>query len=531
MLRIRNLILSPDEDRPEKLRKLAAAALGISPSELTAFQIVRRSIDARKRERVRLEYTVDVAAENEEALLAACVRGVSEAPESSFELPEPARTPEHRPVVAGFGPSGMFIALALAEAGLRPLILERGQPVAQRLKKVQLFREKGILDPECNVQFGEGGAGTFSDGKLNTGIGGKEPAYVLRRLIEFGAQPRIAWDAAPHVGTDVLTTVVENLRKHIEELGGEVRFGCRLTDLNIQNDHLRGITAETSAGTEQIACDVLFLAIGHSARDTFELLLRRGAAMEAKPFAMGVRIEHRQREIDLAQYGRYAGHPALGAAPYKLAVHLPDGTGVYTFCMCPGGYVTAAASEDCGVVTNGMSYSGRAGENANSALLVSLNPSQFPEKHPLGGIRWQRSIEQRAYRYGGGNFAAPVQTVRDFLDRHGSKGGLDVLPTYLPGVRFGDLDEVLPSVITSALRAGLPLLDRRLHGFSAPQAILTAPETRSSSPVRLMRDDRRQALGIGGLYPCGEGAGWAGGIVSAAVDGLRSASAYLQTLD
>ncbi len=531
MLRIRNLILAPEEDGPDKLRRRAAAALGLPAAELLQMRIVRRSIDARKRDRVRLLYTVDVSIDHEEAWLNSTGSGISAAPEELFSMPKPGRMPKIRPVIAGFGPAGMFIGLTLAEAGLHPLILERGGPVEERREKVRIFRERGILDPECNVQFGEGGAGTFSDGKLNTGIGGPEASYVLQRLVEFGAQQRILWDAAPHVGTDVLTNVVSRLRQHILSLGGEIRFCCRVADLNVRNGRLLGVRAESDAGLEEIDCSELFLAVGHSARDTFEMLLSRGAAMEPKPFAMGVRIEHLQCRIDKAQYGSYAGHAALGAAPYKLAVHLPDGTGVYTFCMCPGGYVTAAASENGGVVTNGMSYSGRAGKNANSALLVSLKPEQFPYRDTLGGIRWQRDLEQRAFQYAGGGYAAPIQTVGDFLDRRATRGLGQVQPTYLPGSRSGDLENVLPSVITDSLRAGLPLLERKLRGFSDHQAILTAPETRSSSPVRLLRGENRQSVGISGLYPCGEGAGWAGGIVSAAVDGLRSSAVYLSELN
>jgi uncharacterized FAD-dependent dehydrogenase len=530
MLRIRNIILSPEEDKPNRLKKRVAVMLGLHSSEIRELRIVRRSIDARKRDKIRLQYTVDVSVEDESAALKILPLAAAVPPEEAYTLPKPDREPCGRPIVAGFGPAGMFIALALAEAGLRPLVLERGLRVEDRREKVQLFREKGILDTECNVQFGEGGAGTFSDGKLNTGISGPEVSYVLRRLAEFGAQQRILWDAAPHVGTDVLGEVVANLRNHILSLGGEIRFGCRMEDILLVNGIVRGITAVSSSGVENIACGALFLAVGHSARDTFEMLLKRGAAMEPKPFAMGVRIEHLQKSIDQAQYGAYAGHEALGPAPYKMAVHLPDGIGVYTFCMCPGGYVMAAASEACGVVTNGMSYSGRAGENANSALLVSLKPEQFPEKDPLGGMRWQRLLEQRAYRYGGSDYAAPAQTLGDFLERHETGRGGRINPSYAPGVRFGDLDQVLPEVITAPLRSAVPLLERKLRGFADPQAVLTAPETRSSSPVRILRGDDRQAFGMGGIYPCGEGAGWAGGIVSAAVDGLRSAQAYLLTL-
>ena len=530
MLRIRELSLSPEQDRPEKLRKLAAEALGVSVREIQGLSVVRRSIDARRQNRVRLLYTVDVRIPEEEAVLANAGKTVSALPEESYALPKPRRAPDCRPVVAGFGPAGMFIALALAEAGLRPLVLERGSSVEERSETVRRFREQGILDPDCNVQFGEGGAGTFSDGKLNSGIGGRETGYLLRRFVEFGAKERILWDAAPHVGTDVLQTVVRNLRERILSLGGEVRFNTSLTDLKIDRGFLRGIVAGSGPRREELPCTELFLAVGHSARDTLEMLLARGAALEPKPFAMGVRIEHLQREIDRSRYGPWAGHPALGPAPYKLAVHLPEGTGVYTFCMCPGGYVMAAASEEETVVTNGMSYSGRAGENANSAVLVSLRPEQFPEKDPLGGMRWQRALEQVAFRCGGGTYAAPVQRLGDFLDRRASSGAGSIRPSYLPGVRWGDLDRVLPGLIAAPLRQAFPLLDKRLQGFAVRDAVLTGPETRSSSPVRILRGKDFQAVGIAGLYPCGEGAGWAGGIVSAAADGLRCASAYLEHL-
>ena len=530
MLRIRGLGLRPGEDKPQKLKKAAADKLGIPASEITALIPVRRSIDARNRDRLRILYTVDVSVPMEESLLSSSEDRVVPAPQLAYTLPVPDNAPEHRPIVVGFGPSGMFTALVLAEAGLRPLVLERGLPVDERTEKVRLFRTGGILDPACNVQFGEGGAGTFSDGKLNTGIGGSEAEWVLQRLAEFGAQKRILWDAAPHVGTDVLTGVVKNIREHVLSLGGEIRFSARLTDLEIADNVLRSITVDSFGSTEQIPCGAVFLATGHSARDTVEMLHTRGVPIEPKPFAMGVRIEHLQRELDRSQYGRWAGHQDLGAAPYKLSVHLPDGTGVYTFCMCPGGYVIAAASEAGGVVTNGMSYSGRAGENGNSALLVSLTPRQFPESDALSGMRWQRSLEQSAFHLGGGDYSAPVQRLGDFLDRHTTGGFGKVRPSYTPGVRSVDLDRLLPGVITDALRAAVPMLGRKLRGFDDPNAVLTAPETRSSSPVRILRDEERQAAGIHGLYPCGEGAGWSGGIVSSAVDGIRSASAYLSSL-
>ena len=529
MLRIRNIGLSPDGDGLKSLKKAAASKLGVAAGEIAEVHIVRRSIDARKKDRVQLLYTVDVSVPGEEELLRQGIRDVDEAKTGVYILPKPGKLPDMRPVIAGFGPAGMFLALSLAEAGLRPLVLERGEAVEARTEKVRRFRETGVLDPESNVQFGEGGAGTFSDGKLNTGISGSEVDYILRRFAELGAPERICYDAAPHVGTDILKNVVRNLRERVLSLGGEVRFGTKLADLEIRDGVLKSVTAESTSGREEIPCSALFLAIGHSARDTFRMLLSRGAAMEPKPFSMGVRIEHLQREIDRTQYGRFGGHPALGAAPYKLAVHLPDGTGVYTFCMCPGGYVMAAASEEGGVVTNGMSYSGRAGENANSALLVTVKPEQFPVSGPLGGIEWQWELEQAAFRYGGG-YHAPAQRVGDFLDGHPSAGAGRVKPSYLPGVSFGDLREVLPPAITKPMAEALPLLGKRLRGFDEQDSMLTGPETRSSSPVRFLRGEDGQAFGIRGLYPCGEGAGWAGGIVSAAADGLKCAAGYLWTL-
>ena len=531
MLRVRNLCLPPEQDSLKNLKKAAAAKLRIPAGEISELRIVRRSIDARKKEKIQLLYTVDVCVPGEEALLTTNLRDVGAASEPEYTLPKPGRLPAQRPVIAGFGPAGMFLALALAEAGLRPIVLERGEKVETRTEKVRRFRETGQLDPECNVQFGEGGAGTFSDGKLNTGISGSEVDYILRRFVEFGAQARIQYDAAPHVGTDVLKTVVKNLRERVLSLGGEIRFGTKLTELELHDGRICGVVTESAAGREELSCEALFLAVGHSARDTMEMLLRSGAALEPKPFSMGVRIEHLQKEVDRAQYGRYAGHPALGAAPYKLAVHLPDGTGVYTFCMCPGGYVMAAASETGGVVTNGMSYSGRAGENANSALLVTVKPEQFPLPGPLGGVAWQRELERAAFRYGGEGYHAPAQRVGDFLDGIASARAGKVKPSYLPGVRFGDLHEVLPTALTGPMAAALPLLEKRLRGFSDREAMLTGPETRSSSPVRILRDEELQALGVRGLYPCGEGAGWAGGIVSAAADGLKCAAAYLRTLE
>ena len=422
-------------------------------------------------------------------------------------------------MVVGFGPAGMFAALVLAMAGWKPLVLERGEDALSRQKKVEKFFAEGLLDPKSNVQFGEGGAGTFSDGKLNTGVNNPRIGWILEQFVAAGAAEEILYDAKPHVGTDVLLTVVQNIRRRIVELGGEVRFCTQMTGIQVKEGRICAV--ETDDG-QSIACDQLLLAIGHSARDTFQMLLDAGIPMEAKPFAMGVRIEQKQAVIDQAQYGRE--NPALPPADYKLVQHLPDAT-VYTFCMCPGGQVVAAASEEGRVVTNGMSNWARDGENANAALLVTVNPEHFPQSGPLAGMHWQREVEEKAYQLSG-SYRAPAQRVEDFLAHRPSTGAGSVKPTYQPGVCWCDLHQMLPQRICGALEEALPQLERKLNGFAGPDAVLTAPETRSSSPVRILRDESRQSQ-LRGLYPMGEGAGYAGGIMSAAIDGMMSAEAVL----
>ena len=402
------------------------------------------------------------------------------------------------------------------------MVLERGEDAESRQKKVSQFFLTGQLDEKSNVQFGEGGAGTFSDGKLNTGVNNPRIGWILERFVEFGAREEILYDAKPHVGTDVLLTVVQNLRKRIIELGGEVRFHAQVTGLQVEENQITGV----KLGEELIPCDRVIFAVGHSARDTFEMLLESGIPMEAKPFAMGVRIEHLQRDIDKAQFG--SDSLPLPPADYKLVRHLEDAT-VYTFCMCPGGYVVAAASEEGRVVTNGMSYADRGGENANAALLVTVNPKDLPGDGPLAGMYWQQEIEETAYRVAGGGYKAPAQKVGDFLAGVPSTGPGAVQPTYRPGVTWCDLHRVLPERITKALKEALPQLDGNLAGFAAYDSVLTAPETRSSSPVKILRDESRQCS-IRGLYPTGEGAGYAGGIMSAAIDGIMSAEALMETL-
>ena len=525
MIRIREISMHP-EHNVAQLSFEAAQLLKISASKVRKLKIVRRSVDARKKPDIRIVYTVDVTVEgNEKKILhnARCKRA-SIAPVSYYKVPKPSGLPKHRPVVVGFGPAGMFAALILAINGLCPIVLERGEDAATRHEKVERFFQTGELDTKSNIQFGEGGAGTFSDGKLNTGVNNPRIGWILEQFVKAGAREDILFDTKPHVGTDVLLTVVQNIRQRIISLGGEVRFNAKVTDLYQQEGAITGVQIN---GEEDLVCDHVIFAIGHSARDTFRKLQAIGIPMEAKPFAMGVRIEHLQENIDKAQYGRH--DPVLPPADYKLVKHLENET-VYTFCMCPGGYVVAAASEEGRCVTNGMSYADRDGVNANAALLVTLNPRDFPGNEPLSGMYWQEKIEESAFRAGGGNYCAPAQLVGDFLQGKPSTAPGTVQPTYRPGVTWCDLHDVLPEKITRALAEALPQLDGNLKGFADHDSVLTAPETRSSSPVKIPRDETKQSVGLKGLYPAGEGAGYAGGIMSAAIDGILCAEALMENL-
>ena len=520
MIAVSGLRLPPG-GKESKLPALAAAALGLRPEAVLDWKILKKSLDARRKDAIRWLYTVAVLVADEQAVLSRtrCRTARRWEPEQyRISRAESAQ----RPVVVGFGPAGMFAALALAEAGLRPIVVERGCDVDRRAADVERFWSGGALDERSNVQFGEGGAGAFSDGKLNTGTHDARIAFVLEQFHRFGAPESVTYDARPHVGTDVLRRVVKAMREHILALGGEARFETRLTGLETAAGALCGAVLEGPEGAYTLPCGALVLAPGHSARDTFAMLLESGVALERKAFSMGVRIEHSQRRLNETQYGALA--QKLPPADYRLSVHFPDGASAYTFCMCPGGYVVAAASESGGVCTNGMSYSGRGGENANSALLVTLRPEDFPGEGVLAGVELQRETERACFRLGGGDYSAPAQRAGDFLAHRASAGPGAVEPTYRPGVRWTELHAALPETITGVLERAIPALAKKLPGFDDPDAVLTAPETRSSSPVRILRaGDTLESVSLRGLYPCGEGAGYAGGITSAAVDGLRCA--------
>ena len=524
MLKIEQIKLPPGHG-PEALRNEAARLLRIRPGDICSLELLRRSVDAR--EGAALVYAAAVSVTDEAAVLHRRRRGVSRwAPDPVYRLPSPLPPSDIPPVVAGAGPAGLFAALVLAQAGQRPILLERGRSVEQRKADVERFWSTGALDPASNVQFGEGGAGAFSDGKLNTGTRDLRHRFLLEQLAACGAPKDILIDAKPHIGTDYLYTVLQNLRRRLLALGAEIRFETCLTDLDIRNGTLAGISVRGPAGAAVLPCRRLILCPGHSARDTFQMLHTRGVALEAKPFAAGVRIEHRQADCDAAQYRQYAGHPGLPASTYKLSCHLPGGRGVFSFCVCPGGEVVAAASERNRVVTNGMSEFARNRENINGGLLVSLTPEDFGSASPLAGIAFQRQLEEAAYALGGGGYRAPAQRVEDFLARRASAGPGRVLPSYRPGVTWANLWDGLPPFLAEALAEALPVLGRKLRGYDAPDAVLTAVESRSSSPVRIPRDKSCQAS-VRGLYPCGEGAGYAGGILSAAADGMRCAEALL----
>ncbi len=527
MIRINEIKLSLEEDE-SLLKDKAAKILKINQKYINTLTIYKKSIDARKKENIHFTYAVDLTIGlDEEQIVSKCKSNkVQLTKPYIYEIPENKRSSKYRPIIAGFGPAGMLAGLILAEAGLKPIILERGKNIDARQKDVNEFWTKRRLDEESNVQFGEGGAGTFSDGKLTTGIKSPFIRKVLDELYEAGAPEEILYSSKPHIGTDRLAVVVKNIRKKIEKLGGEVWLETKLEKLIVYNGFVQGIQYTKNGKASDMEADSVIMAIGHSARDTVEMLYNLGVEIIQKPFSVGARIEHPQSLINKAQYGKFAGHEKLGAADYKLSCHGLHERGAYTFCMCPGGTVVAAASEKEGVIVNGMSSLARDGENANSALLVGIEPCDFPSEHPLAGIYYQREIEHTAYLLAGGDYRAPAQLVGDFLAGKESKELGSVNPTCPTGVTLTNLDECLPQKVSATMKSAIVEMDKKLNGFNMYDAVLTAPETRSSSSVRILRDEFCQC-NISGVYPCGEGAGYAGGIVSAAVDGIKCAHAVL----
>ncbi len=525
MLRLTEIKL-PLDHAESALAASILERLGIDEDELVQYTIFRRGIDARQRSAIRYIYTLDAEVVDEQAVVgrAKSLQRVAPAPDTSYRFVAHA-PPGYaaRPIVIGTGPCGLFAGLLLAQMGFRPLILERGKAVRERTKDTFGLWRKSILNPESNVQFGEGGAGTFSDGKLYSQI--KDARFlgrkVLSEFVKAGAPPEIFYVSKPHIGTFRLVGMVENMRNTIHGLGGEIRFGCKVTDVIVEKGNVQGVTL---ANGDRIAARHVVLAVGHSARDTFEMLHARGVYIEPKPFSIGFRIEHPQSVIDRARYGKFAGSPLLGAADYKLVHHCRNGRSVYSFCMCPGGTVVAAASEPERVVTNGMSQYSRNERNANAGIVVGLTPEDYPG-HPLAGIEFQRHWESCAFEAGGRNYCAPAQLVGDFIANRASAALGTVTPSYTPGVRMTNLNTCIPAYAADAIREALPAFEKQIRGFAMNDAVLTGVETRTSSPLRITRNAAYESLNTRGLYPAGEGAGYAGGILSAAVDGIEVAEA------
>ena len=523
MIRVQDIKLSLEEDKAQLVTKVAKK-LKIKPADVLSYTIFKEAIDARKKEDIKFVYTLDVETTKDEILLEKY---------PSLKRPDPAyvyptlgeEMMEHAPIVVGSGPCGLFAALILAQQGFKPIVLERGKCVEERVKDVETFWESGIFDPKSNVQFGEGGAGTFSDGKLTTQIKNKRCHKVLEEMVLAGAPEEILYKNKPHVGTDILRGVVRNIRQQIIALGGSFRFEAQVTDIEIKEGALKAVIVN---GHERIETEHCILAIGHSARDTFEMLTTRKVHMEQKPFSMGMRVEHLQEWINEAQYGKkYAHHEKLGAAEYKLVHHCENGRTVYSFCMCPGGYVIASASEEGRIVTNGMSEHKRDAQNANSAILVNVGPEDFGSSHPLAGMYMQREFEELAFKMGGSNYKAPVQKLGDFFKNEPSTDFGIVKPSYQPGVTFSNMKAALPAFMSEAIDEAMHAFGKKIRYFDHEDALFTGFETRSSSPVRIPRNESYES-NIKGLYPAGEGAGYAGGISSAAVDGIQIAESIIE---
>ncbi len=519
MIEVRNIKLSP-YDKTDEILKKACKRMRVAKENVSSWKILKQSLDARKKSNIFYIYSACFEVKNEDEVLKYINdKHIFRYEEENETIYNKIET-DKKVIVVGFGPGGMFAALTLAKMGFAPIVFERGADVDKRFGHVKNFWKTGELNPQSNVQFGEGGAGTFSDGKLTNRGKDKRMRQVFVDFVECGAPNEILYVHNPHIGTDLLRNVVKNIRQKIIDLGGKVCFESQVTDIEIENGKIQSVVINDS---EKIYCDALVLAIGHSARDTFEMLHSKKINMSQKPFAMGVRIEHKKCKIDVAQFGKFSENTNIGPAEYKLTYETSKGRGVYTFCMCPGGYVVAAASEEGMMCVNGMSNYKRDGENSNSAVLVQIDTKDFGSEHPLAGMYFQRSLEKKAFDAGGGKYFAPAQRVDDFLNANEKKEVCKVLPTYKPGVKFCDLSEILPEFMCDALREGIVHMGKKLHGFDS-DAILTAVESRSSSPVRIERDkETGESLSVKGIYPVGEGAGYAGGIVSAAVDGIKAA--------
>ncbi|MDD6796094.1 MAG: FAD-dependent oxidoreductase [Clostridiaceae bacterium] len=521
-IRINNINLTIDEDT-SVIKHKVAKHLRIHENDIKEMKIIKESIDARKKDHIKFNYCVDIKCDNEKKVLAKAKCKDAKLEDDNFREPlvHGKKELKSRPVVIGFGPAGIFAGLTLAKEGYKPIIFERGEDVDNRTKTVQKFWDgKEHLNPESNVQFGEGGAGAFSDGKLTTRIKDKRCSFVLEELVKAGGPEEITYVGKPHIGTDILKDVVKNIREQIKSLGGEVHFNSKLEKINVNDGKLESIIVNGA----EISCEALILAIGHSSRDTYEMLNEQGIFMQPKAFAIGVRIEHPQELINVSQYGKYAHHPRLKAADYRLAYQSEkENRGVYSFCMCPGGVVVAAASEKGRLVSNGMSYHARDLANANSALVVTVGPDDFGSDNPLAGMEFQRYYESLAYKLGGGNYKAPVQLVGDFLnDRKSTKIG-KVIPSYTAGYEFKEIKNCLPDYVIRTLKEGIKVFDGRIKGYAMDDAVLTGIETRTSAPVRISRTDNLESVSAKGLYPAGEGGGFAGGIISAAVDGIKVA--------
>ncbi|EMK3499483.1 NAD(P)/FAD-dependent oxidoreductase [Vibrio vulnificus] len=531
MIRLTELRLPLDHEEGALLEAITAK-LGIPAEQVLSFSMFRRGYDARKKTNIQLIYTLDIEVANQDKLLAKFSKDphVRETPDMEYKYvaQAPANLTE-RPIVIGFGPCGLFAGLVLAQMGFNPIIVERGKEVRERTKDTFGFWRKRTLNPESNVQFGEGGAGTFSDGKLYSQV--KDPNFYGRKVItEFvaaGAPEEILYVSKPHIGTFKLVTMIEKMRAKILELGGEIRFSTRVDDIHMEDGQITGVTLSNG---EELKSRHVVLAVGHSARDTFEMLHERGVYMEAKPFSVGFRIEHKQSMIDEARFGSNAGNPILGAADYKLVHHCKNGRTVYSFCMCPGGTVVAATSEEGRVVTNGMSQYSRAERNANSAIVVGISPEIDYPGDPLAGIRFQRELESNAYRLGGKNYDAPAQKIGDFLKGRDPSALGDVEPSFTPGIKLTDLEKALPPFAIEAIREAIPAFDRKIKGFASEDGLLTGVETRTSSPVCIKRDKEYQSVNLKGFYPAGEGAGYAGGILSAGIDGIKVAEAVARSM-